>query len=69
MNILKNKMQRRSFLRTLTKAGLVLPFASQFGLMSRAFAVPNALYNFSIRTDVISRDGISTQRVPSGRTV
>lgn len=38
MNILKNKMQRRDFLRSLIRGGMVLPFASQFGLMNKAFA-------------------------------
>lgn len=40
MTILKNKMKRREFLRSLSKAGLILPFASQFGLMKKAFAAP-----------------------------
>ncbi|EWH11675.1 Tat (twin-arginine translocation) pathway signal sequence domain-containing protein [Catenovulum agarivorans DS-2] len=38
MNILKNKMQRRDFLRTMAKAGLTTAFASQFAFSSKAFA-------------------------------
>ena len=38
MNILKNKMQRRDFLRTLAKAGLTTAFTSQFMLSANVFA-------------------------------
>lgn len=38
MNVLKNKMQRRDFLRSLAKAGLTTTFASQFMLSSNVFA-------------------------------
>jgi hypothetical protein len=38
MNVLKNKMQRRDFLRTLAKAGLTTAFASQFMLSANVFA-------------------------------
>ncbi|WP_246072374.1 DUF1552 domain-containing protein [Catenovulum sediminis] len=38
MNILKNKMQRRDFLRTMAKAGLTTAFASQFAFSNKAFA-------------------------------
>lgn len=38
MNVLKNKMQRRDFLRSLATAGLTTAFASQFMLSSNVFA-------------------------------
>lgn len=38
MNVLKNKMQRRDFLRSLASAGLTTTFASQFMLSSNVFA-------------------------------
>jgi hypothetical protein len=38
MNVLKNKMQRRDFLRSIAKAGLTTAFASQFMLSSNVFA-------------------------------
>ncbi|MCU4676054.1 DUF1552 domain-containing protein [Catenovulum sp. 2E275] len=38
MNILKHKMQRRDFLRTVAKAGLTTAFASQFAFSTKAFA-------------------------------
>jgi hypothetical protein len=38
MNVLKNKMQRRDFLRSLAKAGLTTAFASQFMLSANVFA-------------------------------
>ncbi|WP_331346127.1 DUF1552 domain-containing protein [Cellvibrio sp. UBA7661] len=38
MNLLKNKMQRRDFLRTIAKLGLTTAFTSQFMLSSNVFA-------------------------------
>lgn len=38
MNVLKNKMQRRDFLRTIAKMGLTTAFTSQFMLSSEVFA-------------------------------
>lgn len=38
MNYLKNKVKRRDFIRTIAKAGLTLPFTSQFLLSSNVFA-------------------------------
>lgn len=38
MNVLKNKMQRRDFLRNLAKAGLTTAFTSQFMLSANVFA-------------------------------
>jgi hypothetical protein len=38
MNVLKNKMQRRDFLRAIAKSGLTTAFASQFILSGNVFA-------------------------------
>lgn len=38
MKFLKNKMQRRDFLRTIAKAGMTIPFTSQFLLAPNVFA-------------------------------
>lgn len=38
MNVLKNRMQRRDFLRNLAKAGLTTAFASQYLLSANVFA-------------------------------
>lgn len=38
MNVLKNKMQRRDFLRTIAKLGLTTAFTSQFMLSANVFA-------------------------------
>lgn len=38
MNVLKNKMQRRDFLRSIAKLGLTTAFTSQFMLSSNVFA-------------------------------
>ena len=38
MNVLKNKMQRRDFLRAIAKSGLTAAFASQFVLSGNVFA-------------------------------
>lgn len=38
MNVLKNKMQRRDFLRTIAKMGLTTAFTSQFMLSANVFA-------------------------------
>ncbi len=46
MNILKKKIQRRDFIRNLARAGLIVPFASSFGLMSKAHALPGGARRF-----------------------
>ena len=38
MNVLKNKMQRRDFLRSIAKLGLTTAFTSQFMLSANVFA-------------------------------
>ncbi|TAA47509.1 DUF1552 domain-containing protein [Corallincola spongiicola] len=42
MNVLKNKMQRREFLRGLAMAGMAVPFASQFLVAGKAHAAGNS---------------------------
>ncbi len=46
MKLLKNKMQRRDFLRTLAKAGLTTAFASQFMLSPNVFAAAGGAKRF-----------------------
>lgn len=46
MNILKRKMQRREFLRNIGKAGLLVPFSSQFLMMNNAHALNGVAKRF-----------------------
>lgn len=46
MNIMKNKMQRRDFLRTLAKVGLTTAFSSQFMLSPNVFAATGGAKRF-----------------------
>ncbi|AWB64944.1 hypothetical protein C2869_00140 [Saccharobesus litoralis] len=46
MNFLKNKMQRRDFLRTIGKAGLTTAFASQFAFSPSVFAAAGEARRF-----------------------
>ncbi|TYK67318.1 DUF1552 domain-containing protein [Colwellia echini] len=46
MTFLKNKMQRRDFLRTLAKAGLTTAFASQFAFSPKVFAAAGEARRF-----------------------
>ncbi|MEW6992653.1 DUF1552 domain-containing protein [Colwelliaceae bacterium MEBiC 14330] len=46
MKFLKNKMQRRDFLRNVAKAGLTTAFASQFMLSPKVFAAPGGAKRF-----------------------